>query len=102
MCLVINVLFDVVYFKVVDILIFKNLVIILSIFKGIDELYKEVIKEEVEEFLDELFIELSNNYSVEKVLKLNWKCIGFVMKILDGMLVDDKINMFEYIDGYCE
>lgn len=100
--LVINALPDAVYFKAADTLIFKNLATISSIFKGIDELYKEATKEEVEQFLDESFIELSNNYSVEKVSKPNRKRIGLAMKTLGGMSVDDKTNMLEYIDGYCE
>ena len=100
--LVINALPDAVYFKAADTLIFKSLATISSIFKGIDELYKEATKEEVEQFLDESFIELSNNYSVEKVSKPNRKRIGLAMKTLDGMSVDDKNNMLDYIDGYCE
>lgn len=100
--LVINALPDAVYFKAEDTLIFKSLPTISSIFKGIDELYKEATKEEVEQFLGESFIELSNNYSVEKVSKPNRKRIGLAMKILDGMSVDDKTNMLKYIDGYCE
>lgn len=100
--LVINALPDAVYFKVEDTLIFKSLATISSIFKGIDELYKEATKEEVEQFLDESFIELSDNYSVEKVSKPNRKRIGLAMKTLKGLSVDDKTNMLEYIDGYCE
>lgn len=100
--LVINALPDAVYFKGSDTLVFRNLATISSIFKGIDELYKEATKEEVEQFLDESFIELSNNYSVEKVSKPNRKRIGLAMKTLEGMSVDDKTNMLEYIDGYCE
>lgn len=100
--LVINALPDAVYFKAADTLIFKSLATISSIFKGIDELYKEATKEEVEQFLDESFIELSNNYSVEKVSKPNRKRIGLAMKTLEGMSVDDKTNMLDYIDGYCE
>lgn len=38
------------YFKSEDVLIFKNLPLISSIFKGIDELYKEATKEEVSDF----------------------------------------------------
>ena len=100
--LVINALPDAVYFKGSDTLVFRNLATISSIFKGIDELYKEATKEEVEQFLDESFIELSNNYSVEKVSKPNRKRIGLAMKTLEGMSVDDKTNMLEYIDEYCE
>ena len=100
--LVINALPDAVYFKVADTLIFRNLATISSIFKGIDELYKEATKLEVEQFLDESFIELSNNYSVEKVSKPNRKRIGLAMKTLEDMSADDKTNMLDYIDGYCE
>ena len=100
--LVINALPDAVYCKAADTLIFKSLATISSIFKGIDELYKEATKEEVEQFLDESFIELSKNYSVENVSKPNRKRIGLAMKTLEGMSVEDKTNMLEYIDGYCE
>lgn len=100
--LVINALPDAVYFKGSDTLVFRNLATISSIFKGIDELYKEATKEEVEQFLDESFIELSNEYGVEKVSKPNRRRIGLAMKTLEGMSADDKTNMLEYIDGYCE
>lgn len=100
--LVINALPDAVYFKGSDTLIFRNLATISSIFKGIDELYKEATKEEVEQFLDESFIKLSNDYGVEKVSTPNRKRIGLAMKTLESMSADDKTNMLEYIDGYCE
>lgn len=99
--LVINALPDAVYFKAADTLIFKNLATISSIFTGIDELYKEATKEEVEQFLDESFIETSNGYSVENVSKPNRKRIGLAMAALEAMSADDKTNMLDYIDGYC-
>ncbi|HFQ5041603.1 TPA: ATP F0F1 synthase synthase [Vibrio vulnificus] len=99
--LVINVLPDAVYFKAVDTLIFRNLATIASIFAGIDELYKEATKEEVEQFLEESFIETSNGYSVDKVSKPNRKRIGLAMATLKTMSADDKANMLDYIDGYC-
>ena len=100
--LVINALPDAVYFKGSDTLVFRNLATISSIFKGIDELYKEATKEEVEQFLDESFIELSNDYGVEKVSTPNRKRIGLAVKTLESMSADDKTNMLDYIDGYCE
>jgi hypothetical protein len=99
--LVINALPDAVYFKAADTLIFKSLATISSIFKGIDELYKEATKEEVEQFLDKSFIELSNDYNVETVSKPNRKRIGLAMATLEAMSDDDKTNMLDYIDGYC-
>ena len=53
----INSLPDAIYQKSNDSLVFRNLSSLTTIFKGIDELYKEATKEEVEEFLEEPFIE---------------------------------------------
>lgn len=99
--LVINAQPDAVYVKAADTLIFRNLATISSIFKGIDELYKEATKEEVEQFLDEQFIELGNDYNVKNVSKPNRKRIGLAVATLEAMSADDKTNMPGYIDGYC-
>jgi hypothetical protein len=100
--LVINELPDAVYFKVADTLIFKNLATISSIFTGIDALYKEATQAEVEQFLDESFIELSNGYNVEKVSKPNRKRIGLAMATLEAMSDTDKLNMLSYVKDYCD
>lgn len=99
--LVINSKPDAVYLEVTDTLIFRNLATISSIFPGIDELYKEATNEEVEEFLDESFIELTNGYGVEKVSKPNRKRVALAMATLDSMPDADKASIFSYIDGYC-
>lgn len=99
--LVVNALPDAVYFKASDTLIFRNLATISSIFKGIDELYKEATNAEVKQFLDESFIELSNDYDVNKVSKPNRKRIGLAMATLHAMSTDDRTNMLDYIDEYC-
>lgn len=99
--LVINPLPDAVYFKAADTLIFRNLATISSIFTGIDELYKEATNEEVEQFLAEPFIELTDDYNLNKVSKPNRKRIGLAMATLEAMSDDDKTNMLDYIDGYC-
>ncbi|MCH1920627.1 ATP F0F1 synthase synthase [Shewanella sp. A3A] len=99
--LVINPLPDAVYFKAADTLIFRNLATISSIFTGIDELYKEATNAEVEQFLDEEFIELNNDYDVGKVSKPNRKRIALAMATLETMSAADKANMLSYIDGYC-
>ena len=99
--LVINALPDALYFKAEDTLIFKNLATISSIFKGIDELYKEATKEEVEQFLDEQFIELGNDYNVDNVSKPNRKRIGLAMATLESMSANDKASMLDYINVYC-
>jgi len=100
--LVVNPTPDAVYFKESDTLIFRNLATISSIFKGIDELYKEATNEEVKQFLDESFIGLSNDYDVNSVSKPNRKRIGLAIATLQAMSADDRINMLDYIDGYCK
>lgn len=100
--LVVNPSPDAVYFKDSDTLIFRKLATISSIFTGIDELYKEATNEEVGKFLDESFIELSNDYDMNKVSKPNRKRIGLAMATLQAMSADDKTNVLGYISGYCE
>lgn len=99
--LIINALPDAVYYKTKDTLIFRRLATISSIFTGIDELYKEATNAEVDQFLNEQFIELSNDYSLEKVSKPNRKRIGLAMATLKAMSDDDKANMLVYINDYC-
>ncbi|HGJ5856404.1 ATP F0F1 synthase synthase [Arsenophonus nasoniae] len=100
--LVINTTPDAVYIEDSDTLIFRNLATISSIFPGIDMLYKEATKEEVEHFLSEPFIELNNKYDAEKVSKPNRKHVALAMVTLATMSAEDKINMLTYIDGYCD
>ena len=88
--LIVNSQPDAVYIKASDSLIFRNLATITSIFNGIDVLYKEATKEEVEQFLAKPFIDLSNGYGVEKVSKSNRKRIALAMDTLAGMSEQEK------------
>ncbi len=99
--LVINTRPDAVYLKGSDTLIFKNLATISSIFKGIDELYKEATIEQVEEFLEEEFLELVGDFSVGKVSKPNRKRIALAMDTLNQMSASDKDQMLTYVRSYC-
>ncbi|HET8802921.1 MAG TPA: ATP F0F1 synthase synthase [Marinobacter sp.] len=99
--LVVNSIPDAIYFRELDVLIFKNLATISSIFKGIDELYKEATNEEVKQFLGESFLELKGDYSVNKVSKPNRKRLALAMNTLDKMSDDDKRSMFSYVERYC-
>ncbi len=85
-----------------DTLIFRNLATISSIFKGIDELYKEATQEDVGSFLDESFVELSGNYDAEKVSKPNRKRIGLAKETLKNMSSEDRAQIFSYIKSYCQ
>lgn len=100
--LVVNSNPDAIYLKVSDKLVFRNLATISSIFKGIDELYKEATNEEVESFLSESFIELSNGYGVDKVSKPNRKRLALAVNTLNSMPKGDRDQILSYIHDYCQ
>lgn len=100
--LCINSLPDAIYQTEEDTLIFKNLATISSVFRGIDILYKEATKEEVENFLGEEFIELSDGFNVDKVSKPNRKRVALAMDTLASLPPEDKDQMLSYIHSYCE
>ena len=98
--LIIHELPDAVYFQQKDMLIFRKLSVISSIFKGINELYREATNEEVDEFLQKDFIELKSEFSSAKVSKPNRKRIMFALDILNQMSDDNKESVFTYIQEY--
>lgn len=100
--LVINSIPDAIYLKESDSLIFKNLASIASIFKDIDELYREATQEEVENFLDKSFIELTGDFDADKVSKPNRKRIAMALNTLNTMSAQQKTNMLTYVYDYCE
>lgn len=81
---------------------FKSFATISSIFKGIDVLYKEATKEEVEKFLEEDFIELTGEFSLDKVSKPNRKRVALAMDTLAALPNEDRDKMYSYIHSYCE
>ena len=92
---------DAIYIVDDDVLIFKNLSTISSMFKGIDLLYKEATTEEVQEFLNEPFLEVSDNFDVEKVSVHNRKRIGLAQNTLQALNDEEKDSIVEYIKEYC-
>ena len=100
--LVINRTPDAVYYKESDTLIFRYLATISSIFKGIDELYKEATFEEVRSFLDKSFIELKDTYSVNNVSKTNRKRIALAITTVKTLSTIDQTTLLKYIDDYCK
>ncbi|MGS0943763.1 ATP F0F1 synthase synthase (plasmid) [Pseudomonas luteola] len=99
--LVVNEFPDAIYIKQNDTLVFRNLATISSIFPEIDELYREATQAEVEKFLENDFISLSNGFVGEKVSKPNRKRIALAMATLDALPPQDKAGMLTYINGYC-
>jgi hypothetical protein len=93
---------DAIYVKNEDILYFKKLTAITGIFRGIDQLYQEATQEETEEFLENDFILLDNDYSADKVKKANRKRIAMAIATLQQYTPVQQQDIFTYIREYCE
>jgi hypothetical protein len=100
--IIINEYADAIYIKNEDRLYFKSLTAITTIFKGIDQLYREATKKETEIFLKNKFIKLGSDYSTDKVKKANRKRIALVMDTLKKFTPKEKKSIFTYIQGYCK
>lgn len=99
--IVINDLPDALYDKSNDTLYFKRLESITSIFRGIDQLYREATEEETTQFLNNDFINLKGDYSANNVKTPNRKRIALAMKTLNELDEKDQKNIFAYIGDYC-
>ncbi|MFU2019501.1 ATP F0F1 synthase synthase, partial [Avibacterium paragallinarum] len=91
---------DAIYFKEEDTLIFKKLPTISSIFRGIDELYKEATEQETTDFLNHSFI-IAKDFNSSKVGKANRKRIAIAMSTLGNFDEKMKAQLFDYINNYC-
>ena len=100
--IIIHKLPDAVYDKGADMLIFKSLSAISSIFKGIAQLYREATQQETEDFLKNNFITLGPGYSAYSVKKANRKRIALAMDTLNSFSGKKKKDMLAYIKGYCK
>jgi hypothetical protein len=85
-----------------DILYFKNIATIKSMFKGIEELYREATQAEVDDFLNHNFIYLAGTFTSDKVKTSNRKRIAISIDILSKFTEDDEKQIFQYIRSYCE
>lgn len=92
---------DAVYFKDKDVLIFRNIVTISSVFSGIDQLYREATNDDVDNFLSNNFINKDKNFSAENVSKPNRKRIAMVMDTLSKLDNNSKNKILDYINEYC-
>lgn len=99
--IVINDLPDAIYVSTEDRLYFRRLEAITSIFKGIDQLYREATNEEVDTFLKSDFISLHKDYGVSSVKTANRKRIALAKKTLEELSPTDQKRIFDYIGEYC-
>ncbi len=99
--IVLNDLPDAIYDKQNDTLYFRRLESITSIFRGIDQLYREATEGETQQFLSSDFIDLKNDYSSVNVKTSNRKRIALAMQTLNKLDENDRKNIFTYIGDYC-
>lgn len=98
--ILINEVPDAIYVRSENCLYFKKLETIALIFKGIDELYREATEDETRDFLNNDFISLKNNFSVEYVKKSNRKRVALAIKILGDFSAEQKREVFQYTNSY--
>lgn len=99
--IIINEIPDAVYCSEKDFLYFRKLESIVGIFKGIDSLYREATDIETEQFLQNDFITLKNEYGTLSVKTANRKRIALAVKTLSELNQEDRSNIFNYIGEYC-
>jgi len=92
---------DAIYISNEDKLYFKALSAITSIFKGIDMLYREATTPEVDAFLMNDFITLTDGFSTENVKIPNRRRIALAQENLSHISPDERTHVFEYISEYC-
>jgi hypothetical protein len=92
---------DAIYDKEQDILYFKNLTAITTVFPEIGNLYREATDADTEAFLGNDFINLTDNYDVSKVKTANRKRIAMAMDTLNRFTLVEKNQIFDYIKEYC-
>lgn len=80
--ILINEIPDAIFLQSTNVLYFKNISSLTSIFKGIEVLYKEATMEETQNFLESEFISIENNFTVDKVSQNNRKRISIAIDVL--------------------
>lgn len=92
---------DAIYDSEEDILYFKKLTSITTIFPGIGNLYREATQEDTEQFLENEFINLTDEYDASKVKKANRKRIAMAMDTFNAFNQQQRESIYDYIKEYC-
>ncbi|GLT16560.1 hypothetical protein GCM10007938_03360 [Vibrio zhanjiangensis] len=92
---------DAIYDSASNELYFRDIAKVKAIFKGIEELYREATQEEVTEFLQQDFIELTEGYDVTSVKVSNRKRIAIAVDRISDYSATQKQEIFDYIHEYC-
>ena len=92
---------DAIYDSEEDILYFKKLTSITTIFPRIGNLYREATQEDTEQFLENEFINLTDEYDASKVKKANRKRIAMAMDTFNAFNQQQRESIYDYIKEYC-
>lgn len=93
---------DVIYHRGNDTLYFKKLSSANSIFKDMDQLYRQATDLETQAFLQNDFIETINGFDASSVKIPNRKRIAMVIDTLNAYTPQQRSDIFSYIQGYCD
>jgi len=100
--LILNTIPDAIYDNASDLLYFRKISTLTSIFRGIEILYKEATQAETEQFLRSSFIRLEEGYNADKVKTANRKRIALAMDTLQTFSPQARQSIFTYIKEYCD
>lgn len=93
---------DAIYNKPNDTLYFQKLSTLNGIFRGIDQLYREATDAETQAFLQNDFVNLTNNFDAAAVKIPNRKRIALVMDTLNVYTPQQRRDIYGYIQDYCK
>lgn len=82
-------------------LYFRDIARIKIMFKDIESLYRAATQIEVNDFLDNDFIALANNFSGDDVKTANRKRIAMITDRLNQLTSPQKKKILKYINSYC-
>lgn len=85
-----------------NVLYFKKLSSITTIFTGIDQLYRTATEEETQQFLQNDFITTVNGFDSNSVKSSNRRRIALATDTLKNLSKEDKESIFSYIQSYCQ
>lgn len=93
-----NYIADAFYSKTEDILYFKKLNRLTSIFEKINTLYKIATNEETEQFFNEAIVKLANKFKIQNISVANRRKIALINEKIKNQ--DIKKELVEYISNY--
>ena len=98
--IIINDIPDALYLKSQNRLYFRKLETIAPIFKGIELLYREATRGEVEQFFEKKFVKIGDGYNSEKVGKANRHRLAIIQDTLRRLNKRQKRDLLEYTASY--